>query len=172
MGKKSKIPELAGTLVLACACAFSLAACAPQDRSDSENGTAQGALLNPNQIAIESTDYAAFDPNAQAENTSGTAIEGSDEEELQQERIAGGAVGKVTSTNIEPLNGIVDGSPYEYVPMYGTETGAKEVAHGSANGTECLTCHESGNGSATPMPRGHMQQNLESSECVLCHSID
>ena len=63
-------------------------------------------------------DYTPFEPKEESEHFSGTAME---EDELQQERIAGGAVGAVVSQNLEPLHGITDYSEGEYVPVYGID---------------------------------------------------
>ena len=65
-------------------------------------------------------EYTPFVPKEDAENFSGVAIEGNAEEELQQERIAGGAVGEARSV-LEPLHGITDYSEGEYVPVYGID---------------------------------------------------
>ena len=65
-------------------------------------------------------EYTPYEPKEDAESFSGTAIEGNEEEELQQERIAGGAVGEARS-QLEPLHGITDYSEGEYVPVYGID---------------------------------------------------
>ena len=65
-------------------------------------------------------EYTPFEPKEDAETFSGTAIEGNEEEELQQERIAGGAVGEARSV-LEPLHGVTDYSEGEYVPVYGID---------------------------------------------------
>lgn len=157
----------------ALSCAFAFAAllalgavgCAPQQQAV-EVDTAPG-----NDTAVEG-EYTPYDPNVEAAATSGAAIEGSEEEQLQQERIAGGAAGAVQSKNLEPLTGVTDYSEGEYVPVYGIEGEAAEVVHGDANGTMCATCHgEEPQGGATPMPQGHVGQNLADDDCVTCHEI-
>lgn len=60
--------------------------------------------------------YDAYEPKEEAAGHGGEVME---EDELQQERIAGGAVGEVVSQNLEPLTGIVDYSEGDYVPVYG-----------------------------------------------------
>ncbi|MCR5136633.1 MAG: hypothetical protein K6C12_05990 [Oscillospiraceae bacterium] len=65
-------------------------------------------------------DYTPYEPKEDAETFSGTAIEGNEEEELQQERIAGGAVGEARS-QLEALHGITDYSEGDYVPVYGID---------------------------------------------------
>ncbi len=65
-------------------------------------------------------EYTPFEPKEDADNFSGVAIEGNEEEELQQERIAGGAVGEAHSV-LEALHGITDYTEGEYVPVYGID---------------------------------------------------
>lgn len=65
-------------------------------------------------------EYTPYEPKEDAETFSGTAIEGNEEEELQQERIAGGAVGEARSV-LEPLHGVTDYSEGEFVPVYGID---------------------------------------------------
>lgn len=145
-----------------------LAGCAPQSAAPAEE-SAYGPTAND--VVVESQEYDTYDPAAEAEITGGTAIEGSEEEQLQQERIAGGAVGAVNSKNLEPVEGVVDGTPNAYVPSFGAEEAA-EVVHGDASGTMCTTCHsEDLQGGATPMPQSHIGQNLADDDCVTCHEI-
>ena len=72
-------------IVATCAaCTLGLAAgCAPQQTSERADGAPE-----TNDTAVKG-EYQPFDPSVEAANTSGKAIEGSEEEELQQERIAG-----------------------------------------------------------------------------------
>ncbi len=65
-------------------------------------------------------EYTPYEPKEDAEAFSGTAIEGNEEEELQQERIAGGAVGEARSV-LDPLHGVTDYSEGDYVPVYGID---------------------------------------------------
>ena len=65
-------------------------------------------------------EYTPYEPKEDSEAFSGTAIEGNEEEELQQERIAGGAVGEARSV-LDPLHGVTDYSEGEYVPVYGID---------------------------------------------------
>ena len=65
-------------------------------------------------------EYTPYTPAEETTFSGGTAIVGNDEEELQQERIAGGAVGEAHST-LEELHGITDYSEGEYVPVYGID---------------------------------------------------
>lgn len=148
--------------------AAALAGCAPQASAPAEE-SAYGPVAND--VVVESHEYDVYDPAAEAEVTGGKAIEGSEEEQLQQERIAGGAVGAVQSQNLEPIEGIVDGDGAEYVPVFGSSEAA-EVLHGDANGTMCTTCHtEGGEGNATPLPKSHADQNLTDEDCATCHEV-
>lgn len=157
--------------ILGCAFVFSTllalgaAGCAPQQQAVEADGAPT------NDMAVKG-EYTPYDPSVEAAATSGAAIEGSEEEQLQQERIAGGAAGAVQSKNLEPLTGVTDYSEGEYVPVYGIEGEAAEVVHGDANGTMCTTCHgEEPQGSATPMPQSHIGQNLADEDCTTCHEI-
>lgn len=116
-------------------------------------------------------DYKPYDPSVEAEVTGGSGIEGSEEEQLQQERIAGGAAGAVVSENLEPLVGITDYSEGEYVPVYGISIEPPAVVHGDAHGTTCTTCHTSDGGAATAVPHSHVDQNLTDEDCVTCHTL-
>ncbi len=75
--------------------------------------------ISVNNDTVELGTLAVFEPSDNLEANSGRAIAGSDEEQLQQERIAGGAVGEVVSENLEPLTGIADYSEGEFVTVYG-----------------------------------------------------
>ena len=111
-------------------------------------------------------EYKPFDPAVEAENTSGKAI--GDRRKLQQERIAGGSVGAVTSQNLEPLEGIVDASDGDYVPNFGMVGEPPAMGHGD-NGSDCLSCHD-GSSSAAQQPSSHAGQNLANEECAVCHA--
>lgn len=92
---------------------------AAQAGGDAAAAGERGTVPYVKNDTVELGTYEAFAPAEEIEHNAGTAIEGNEEEELQQERIAGGAVGAVVSENLEPLNGIVDYSEGEYVPVYG-----------------------------------------------------
>lgn len=89
-----------------------------QKEEDNSNQT-QGNPISVYNDTIELGTLAIFEPSDNIDANSGVAIAGSDEEQLQQERIAGGAVGEVVSKNLEPLKGITDYLEGEYVLMYG-----------------------------------------------------
>lgn len=140
MNNKSKL----GILALVFAVMLVLCACGADNAAQTESAAAAPeaveavAIENPAVIAAEAEacgtgwgtvpyidndttehgEYTPFVPQEEASSFSGTAIEGNDEEELQQERIAGGAVGEAKS-QVEELHGITDYSEGEYVPVYG-----------------------------------------------------
>ena len=89
-----------------------------------ENGQEKGqeetaVNISVNNDTVGLGTLAVFEPADGIEANSGVAIAGSDEEQLQQERIAGGAVGEVVSKDLEPLHGITDYTEGEYVTVYG-----------------------------------------------------
>lgn len=158
---KGRIAMRVAAIASALALALALAACAPQSSSEEGEG-AQAA----NDTAVKG-EYTPYDPAKEAEVTAGKAIEGSEEEELQQERIAGGAVDTtIKSQNLEPLEGIVDGNAGEYAPVYGIDVEPPAIGH-SDNGSDCLSCHKGGTGAA--MPLSHESANLANEECASCH---
>ncbi|MEC4175503.1 hypothetical protein VJ918_00885 [Adlercreutzia sp. R21] len=157
-----------GLAAILCASALTLglAGCAPETQ---EVAPSDGLASNDMVVRGE---YTPYDPSVDAAAASGKAIEGSEEEQLQQERIAGGAVGAVQSTNLEPLEGITDYSAGEYVPVYGIACDIPEVVHGDTKGTACTTCHTpDGSGVGIQMPASHVDQNLTDGECLTCHDM-
>ena len=104
-----------------------------------------------------------YDPAAVAGASGGVAIEGSEEEKLQQERIAGGAVGAVVSQNLEPLEGVVDGLPGDYVETYGMEFQAPDLPKAIMDAIE--------SGSLEGLPENHLTANLSPEDCASCHTI-
>lgn len=150
------------SLLAATVLAFGLASCAPQSAPEEE-----GSAKQSNDTAVEG-EYTPYDPEVEAEHTAGKAIEGSEEEELQQERIAGGAVDTtIKSKNLEPLEGVVDGAPGEYKPVYGMEGEPPAMGHGD-NGSDCLSCHSEGS-SGAQQPLSHESANLANEDCASCH---
>ena len=160
--KKETRLLLAAALAAALALVAALGGCAPQTASETGSGDAPAS----NDTAAKG-EYTPYDPAVEAEHVSGKAIEGSEEEELQQERIAGGAVGAVTSQNLEPLEGIVNGSEGDYVAAYGINGQPPAQGHGD-NGADCLSCHKPG-GAGAQQPPSHLKSNLASEDCATCH---
>lgn len=159
--KRARLVQ-AGALAAMIALAAALAGCAPQ------TGVPEQDAAPKSNDAAAKGEYTPYDPAVEAEHISGKAIEGSEEEELQQERIAGGAVDTtVKSQNLEPLEGIVDGTPEEYVPVYGIDGEPPAIGHGD-NGSDCLSCHKS-DGAGAAMPPSHAKANLANEECASCH---
>lgn len=155
-----------GVVVCTLALAGLVSGCAPHEQ---EAAPSDGIASNDMVVRGE---YTPYDPSVDAAVTGGAGIEGSEEEQLQQERIAGGAAGAVVSQNLEPLEGVTDYSEGEYVPVYGIACDIPEVVHGEANGTACGSCHTAdGSGSGTQVPASHVDQNLADSECTNCHEM-
>lgn len=152
----------AAALAAALALVAALGGCAPQAAPEAGGDEAPAS----NDTAAKG-EYTPYDPAVEAEHVSGRAIEGSEEEELQQERIAGGAVGAVTSQNLEPLEGIVNGSEGDYVAAYGINGQPPAQGHGD-NGADCLSCHKPG-GAGAQQPPNHLKSNLASEDCATCH---
>lgn len=148
---------------------LSLAAC-ESNKSKSVSTASVG-----NDSAVKGT-FKAFNPAHDVEIASGKAIEGSEEEKLQQERIAGGAVGAPVSHNLEPLGGITDYSKGGYVNMFGIDSQPPAVEHNY--GTNCVTCHNIGDDTEKDLavtqlppqlPSGHAESNLKNKDCASCH---
>lgn len=154
-----------GLFLATVALTAALAGCAPRSGASAEDGD----FSTSDDTAVMG-EYAPYDPAAEAEHVNGKAIEGSEEEELQQERIAGGAVGAVTSSNLEPLEGIVDCSEGEYEPVYGMGLQAPEMPHES-EGRACLSCHE-GEESTVSVPKSHIDSGVGDEECLSCHAAE
>lgn len=159
---KGKIAASACVLALAAACV----GCAPQAEMPAPSDG-----VSSNDMVVRG-EYTPYDPAAEAALTGGEGIEGSEEEKLQQERIAGGAVGGVVSQNLEELTGITDYSEGDYVPVYGIACDIPEVVHGETKGTACATCHTAdGQGAGTQVPQSHADQNLADEDCLTCHTL-
>lgn len=131
------------------------------------NSGALGNTLGGNDTAVIGT-YEAFNPEVEAAETSGTAIEGSEEEQLQQERIAGGAVGAVVSQNLPDVEGVVDGDGLAYTPSYGIDFQAPAIDH-EVTSTDCTSCHGMAD-SVVPLPKNHLDAGLTNDDCTTCHS--
>lgn len=164
--KMMKRKGIAATVLCVATLSLVCAGCAPQQ---TELAPTDGLLSNDMVVRGE---YTPYDPSAEAEVTAGAAIEGSEEEQLQQERIAGGAAGGVVSQNLEPLEGITDYSEGEYIPAYGIACDIPEVVHGDSKGTTCTTCHTAdGSGAGTQIPASHVDQNMSDEDCLTCHDM-
>lgn len=170
--KKTTMALLSGAAVCAMSAGL-LAGCAPQ----AEEATSNDAFAT-SAYAYEG-EYIAYNPDASAEVTGGSAIEGSEEEQLQQERIAGGAVGAVVSKNLEPLpeDSITEGDAGAYtgdLGMYGQPPARHEFDTG------CLSCHDPNQRTTDEsalegttvksMPSNHMHANLIEEDCLTCHT--
>lgn len=123
---------------------------------------ALGNTLGNNDTA-EKGELAVYDPQVEAGESGGTSIEGSEEEKLQQERIAGGAVGEVVSTNLAPLEGVVDGTPGDYVMTYGMDFQAPDLPQAVMDAVE--------QGHLEGLPENHLTANLAPTDCATCHTF-
>ena len=167
MGAETKMKALvAGGIlvaaVLAGACAWYAGGAAGVTSADAEGAPALGNTLDNNDTA-EKGELAVYDPAAEAAASGGVAIEGSEEEKLQQERIAGGAVGAVVSQSLEPLEGVVDGTSGDYVMTYGMEFQAPDLPQAIMDAVE--------SGSLEGLPENHLTANLSPDDCASCHTI-
>ncbi len=148
---------------------LTLAACAQEKNKTSVAG---------NDTAVRET-LKAFDPVAEAKAEAGKSIAGSEEEKLQQERIAGGAVTEVVSKNLQPLEGITDFSKGATTATYGIDLQAPAVEHNY--GTRCLSCHSVAEAGTEvnlkvkllppQLPPGHASAKLKEADCTTCHKV-
>lgn len=152
-------------MALALAFATALAGCASEADSDSTVDAAAPISVENDSAVIG--EYTPYDPSADSNYAGGKEIEGSEEEKLQQERIAGGAVGGVTSVNLEPIEGIVDYSEGEYSPLYGLDVDPPAMGH-EDHQIDCTSCHYP-EGAGAAMPDSHLTANLAGDECATCH---
>ena len=130
--------------------------------ANADNAPALGNTLGGNDTAEKGT-LTTYDPQAEAEHTGGVAIEGSEEEQLQQERIAGGAVGAVVSQNLPELDGIVNEDKSDYVETYGMELQAPDLPQAILDAVE--------GGSLEGLPQNHLDANLTIEDCATCHAV-
>ena len=151
-----------GAVALVGACAWYAGGTAGVTSADAEGAPALGNTLDNNDMA-EKGELAVYDPAVEAAASGGVAIEGSEEEKLQQERIAGGAVGAVVSQNLEPLEGVVDGIPGDYAMTYGMEFQAPDLPQAIMDAVE--------SGSLEGLPENHLTANLSPEDCASCHTI-
>ena len=161
--------RLGATAALTAVLALGVVGCAPNAGTTTEGEGGQDATEVVTNDTASKGEYTAYDPALEAEHDSGSEIAGSEEEKLQQERIAGGAGGAVVSENLEPLEGITDSPEGEYVPTYGIELQAPAVC---GNGADCLTCHENADTEmAQPQqPNNHVTAKLTEGDCASCHA--
>lgn len=149
---------------------FCLFACTSNDLATSMQGA-------NNDSAMKGT-LKAFNPEELEDIKSGDAMGGSEEQQLQQERIAGGAVGGISSENITPLEGITDIPDGITTIVYGFHAEPPALDHDY--GMQCLSCHkieEAGsrvNLDVKVLPPqllpGHVSSNLGEADCLVCHN--
>lgn len=155
-----KMKVIASATALSLVCVAGLAGCQPKT-VESEG----------DQVSAYEGGYDTYDPAADTSASGGSAIEGSEEEQLQQERIAGGAVGKVVSKNLDKLEGIVDGDGT------GTDDFGMNSQPPARHGFDdnCTNCHDPEKTDAPegtkvhPMPTSHQGIGLTDDDCRSCH---
>ena len=163
--KRTKLLALTGAaaaVVLAGVCLGQAALSGGVLRAGAEGAPALGNTLGGNDTAVKG-ELAAYDPAVEAAHTGGVEIEGSEEEKLQQERIAGGAVGGVTSQNLEPVEGIVNGRPGDYEAVYGIELQAPDLPQAVLDAVA--------QGELTGLPQSHLDARVLPEECANCHAV-
>jgi hypothetical protein len=109
------------------------------------------------------------DAAAESSHEVGEDIGFDEEAELQQEKMSGGAGGTVTSTNIQPMDPGVTGYTDSTNPegFAATDGQPSAVPHGTTNGTECLSCHKTGE---QQIPQSHVDAGITNGQCASCHT--
>ncbi len=130
--------------------------------ANADNAPALGNTLGGNDTAAKGT-LTTYDPEAEAEHTGGVAIEGSEEEQLQQERIAGGAVGAVVSHNLPELDGVINEDKGDFVTTYGMDLQAPDLPQAILDAVE--------GGELAGLPKNHLDANLTIGDCGSCHAV-
>lgn len=153
------VPVVALGAVVACAAYFGLNAQGGLVTANADNAPALGNTLGGNDTAELGT-YTAYDPTVNAEHQGGEVME---EDALQQERVAGGAVGEVVSQNLPEVEGIVDGTPGDYVPTYGMNFQAPALSQAIIDAVN--------GGSLEGLPQNHLDSGLTPDDCTSCHTI-
>lgn len=111
------------------------------------------------------------EPDMLADGTSGTAFQKGGDEELQQDRVTGGAnTGGVASENLDPLDGDLTGPSEHSNPLPDLlEIGYPSLIPHELDGRDdCASCHAAAS-SEKPMPEDHVKANMGSNLCQTCH---
>ncbi|MDD5806158.1 MAG: hypothetical protein PUD02_02310 [Eggerthellales bacterium] len=153
--------RIAAPLAMILALTAGLTACAPQNTSEDASG--QTSTSNDTVVLGDLDHYQATDSQG---HSTGESLGFDEESQLQQEKTAGFSGGAVVS-NLEALSVGVDGyAEREPIGIYATTGEPRQIPHGEANGTECLSCHEEGD---NPIPQSHIDNNLTNEDCMDCH---
>jgi hypothetical protein len=156
------------TIILGCVLVLTTAACSPKESSTTD--TAPEVPTSNDTVVIGELNR--YEPQEATDAKTGPSLGIDEETELQQEKTTGGAGGAVTSTNIQPMEpGSTaysdDPNPPGFVGMTGEPPA---VSHGTTNGTECLSCHESGTGDSVPVSESHKANKVTDDLCASCHT--
>jgi hypothetical protein len=137
-----------------------MAACAPAKQA------VRDAVPSNDTVVVGTLDI--YSPADKSSHDSGEAMDRDEEAALQQDRIAGGATGTVTSKNLPALDaGITAPSAGAYVQADPVGEPVPMV-HELEGREDCLLCHKSG-GSGAQMPKSHYDSKLTSTLCQSCH---
>ena len=166
MNGKVKMVAIISSLCLVTIVSFS--SCGANAAIDKTGGgQASTGFGNSYQTANDSVDIgtlATYDAESAASAEGGSAIKGSDEDAHQQDLIAGGNSGAVTSKNLPALSGIA--SIDEYTSP-GDGTGVSPKVPHTVIGKDCTLCHIKG--TAPHVPESHVEAGLTASQCLDCH---
>ena len=163
--KRTKLLALAGAavgIVTAATCLWYAAVNGDAPVAGAEGAPQLGNTLGGNDTAVKG-ELTAYDPAIEAAHTGGVEIEGSEEEKLQQERIAGGAVGGVVSENLEPLDGIVNEDKTDFEANYGIEFQAPDLPQAVIDAVA--------QGELAGLPKNHLDARVLPEECASCHAV-
>jgi hypothetical protein len=153
-------------LLVACMVAIPLAACSSNSSmaaiTTNDNTVSQGQLGDLNHVQ----------PSDNQSNSQGSSMGYDSDSQSQQDKTTGGAGGTVTSTDAAQLDDdFVTGGSNTNVEGFTSSTGVPPaVDHGTANGTDCLSCHSTGSGGAPAIPQDHIDAGVTNDQCASCHT--
>jgi hypothetical protein len=134
--------------------------CAPTSQASNEQS------MGSNDTVVVG-DLDRYSPGGASGAETGPAMDIDEEMQLQQDKITGGADGAITSTNIVPLDpGITAYPEADPVGFVGRTGIPATVPHGTTNGTECLSCHSTGE---QEIPQSHVLAKITNGQCASCH---
>jgi hypothetical protein len=156
------------TIILGCVLVLAAVACSPKEGGTT--GTVPEAPVSNDTVVIG--DLNRYDPQEGGEAETGPSLGIDEETELQQEKTTGGAGGAVTSTNIQPMDPGSTGYSDDPNPpgFVGTTGEPPAVPHGTTNGPECLSCHETGTGGSVLISESHKANKVTNDLCASCHT--
>ena len=165
--RKSHLIRGVGARGCAAALAVGLAACAPTPEKQVEtDAVAEEAPASNDTVVLG--DLERYSPEAAQQHEEGASLGFDEESNLQQEKTAGFSGGAVTSNLEELPAGITGYSEGEPAGMNATTGEPTLVPHGSANGTDCLSCHATGE---QQVPVSHEANGVTNENCTSCHVV-